>query len=152
MYFRNVVFVVGCLLVAAPAVAQQSEFQQQIHNALNYYRQGVMTDCGTSDKLTIEWESKLANAPTEPEQKGWLSIHQLGSSAVQAVDNACSTNKVVSKALSKMTALVVTRGKGAPTFKLEGTKVTVTIDPSSKDDAGTQRAALVLAIKKELDQ
>jgi hypothetical protein len=141
----------ACLAMGAPAFAQQSEFQQSIHDDLNNYQKDIAKDCGSTDKLTIDWVGKLANAPRDPEQKGWHTVTELGTSAVHALWTSCS-NKAVAKAMSKMTAIVVTRGTGDPTFKFDGSKVTLTIDPSNTKDTPTQHAALVDQIKKQLDQ
>ena len=135
------------------AFAQQSEFQDKIQEDLDSYKSRIVNNCGTDDKLALKWTGgKLANNPRESTKPEWHAVSTLCTSALEAVENACGGNKVVKSKLSKLQVVACKTGKGAIDYKLAGTQLTLTIDPSyTKNNPAGQRDDLDKKLRNKLD-
>jgi len=141
------------VVVTAVAWAQQSEFQGKLQEDLDSYKDRIIENCGTSDKLAIKWTGgKLAGNPRESTKPEWNAVSTLCTSGLEAISNACQGNKVVKQKLSKLQTISCKGGKGAMAFKLAGPTLTLTIDPSyTKNNAAGQRDDLDQKLRSQLD-
>ena len=132
--------------------AQQSEFQEKIQEDLDGYKSQIIDNCG-SKSLTLKWNGKLGGNPRESEKPEWNAVSTLCTSALEGTVNACQSNKPVKAAVGKVTTIVCTAGKGTIGYKLAGSTLTFTVDPSfTKNNAAGQRDDLVVKMKKEIDK
>jgi hypothetical protein len=144
---------VGSLLVFGGIVfAQQSEWQDKIQEDLNGYKDRIVESCGASDKLTLKFEGKLACNPRENCGKEYGSVSTLCTSGTDAVNDVCLNNKALKKAMSKVTSISCTLGKGTLSYKLAGGKLTFMVDTKVENNAAGQEADLVAKLKKDLDK
>jgi len=133
--------------------AQQSEFQEKIQEDLDGYKNQIIDNCGSPKSLTLKWNGKLAVNPRESEKPEYNAVSTLCTSALEGTVNACQSNKPVKAAVGKATSIVCTAGKGTIGYKLAGTTLTFTVDPSfTKNNAAGQRDDLVVKMKKEIDK
>ena len=135
------------------AFAQQSEFQGKLQEDLDVYKDRIVANCGTSDKLAIKWTgAKLAGNPRESTKPEWNSVSTLCQSGLEAISSACQNNKVVKQKLAKLQTIGCKGGKGAIDFKLAGSTLTLTIDPSyTKNNPAGQRDDLDQKLRNKLD-
>src|SRR5262249_26786013 len=115
---------------SANAFAQESEFKAKIKEDLDGYKERIESSCGVKLKA-IEWSGgKLGHNPRESEKPEWNGISTLCTSAADALTQACVANEPVKKAMSKLTKVECVKGKGTIAYKLKGSTITFTIDPS----------------------
>lgn len=132
--------------------AQQSEFQAKIQEDLDGYKNQFIDNCGSPKSLTMKFNGKLAVNPRESEKPEYNSVSTLCTSALEGTVSACN-NKPVKAAVGKATTVVCTAGKGTIGYKLAGTTLTFTVDPSfTKNNPAGQRDDLVTKMKKDLDK
>jgi hypothetical protein len=144
--------ITGLLTVGTLVFAQQSEWQDKIQEDLDGYKARIVENCGTSDKLTLKFEGKLTCNPRENCGKEYGSVSTLCTSGTDAL-NVCQNNKVVKKAMGKVTSIVCTKGKGTLSYKLAGGKLTFAVDPAyEKNNASGQENDLVEKMKADLDK
>jgi hypothetical protein len=141
-------------LAGGVALAQQSEFQAKIAEDMKSYQPRIVKSCGTTDKLALRFDGKLAGNPREKGPGDYTSISTLcASSGLGAVDDACRNNKVVASALSKVTDITCVRGTGTLTYKLTGSHLALVYDPTyNKNNGAGQRDDLIKALKRDLDK
>ena len=133
--------------------AQQSEFQGKIQEDLDGYKNQFINNCGSAKTVTLKWTGKLAVNPRESEKPEYNAVSTLCTSALEGTVYACQDNKPVKAAVGKATTIVCTAGKGTIGYKLAGTTLTFTVDPSfTKNNPAGQRDDLVLKMKKEIDK
>jgi len=137
------------VLVASTALAQESKFQEKMQEDLDYGKKLIERNCGLKG-VSVKWAGgKLGHNPRE----GTPALSTLCQSGLEALFNRCLNNAAVKKAVTKVNALECTRGKGPLSFKLSGPKFSVAVDEAfTKDNAATQRDALMKKIEQELDQ
>lgn len=148
------IIVAVALSFSTAAFAQESEFQEKIQKDLDYYKSRIESSCGVSkEALTMHYKGKLGSDPRASEKPEWNSVSTLCTSAVEGLNNACHSNTPVKERMSKLTDISCTKGKGTIGYRLKGTSLTFTVDPSFTDNnpAG-QRDDLTLKMKKDLDK
>lgn len=135
------------------AFAQQSEFQDKLQEDLDTYKKMIVGNCGAAETLAIKWTGgKLANNPRESTKPEWNAVSTLCTSGLEGISNACQVNKVVKAKLGKLTTVACKMGKGTIDYKLAGTVLTLTIDPSFvKENPARQRDDFENKLKKQLD-
>lgn len=140
------------LLVASVALAQESEFQGKIQEDLDGYKAQLVDACGMSDKLTLKWNGKLGGNPRETATGNYSAVSTLCTSALEGLHSTCQDNKVVKKAVGKVTSIVCTKGTGTISYKLSGGTLTFAVDGKfDKNNPAGQRDDLVSKMKKDLD-
>lgn len=145
--------VAGIITLSGVALAQESEFQGKIQEDMDGYKDRLVRDCGTTDKLVLRFDGKLGSNPRETKDGDYSSVSTLCTSALDGLHDACRNNKVVKQAMSKVATLVCTRGKGTLDYKLKGGAMTFTLDTAfNKNNAAGQEAQLVEKLKKDLDK
>ena len=133
--------------------AQQSEFQEKIKEDLDGYKSQLIDNCGSPKSLTLKWNGKLAVNPRESEKPDWNAVSTLCTSALEGAVSACQSNKPVKAAIGKVSSIVCTMGKGTVGYKLAGSTMTITVDPSfTKNNPAGQRDDLVTKLKKDIDK
>lgn len=141
------------VLTSSVALAQESEFQGKMQEDLDGYKAQIVDACGTSDKLTLKWNGKLGSNPRETAEGNYSSSGTLCTSALEGLHSACQDNKVVKKAVGKVTSIVCQKGTGTISYKLAGGTLTFSVDPKfDKNNAAGQRDSLVDKMKKDLDK
>jgi hypothetical protein len=141
------------LALGAVALAQQSEFQAKIQEDMDGYKPQVIDRCGTTKSLTMRWIGKLAVNPRESEKPDWFAVSTLCTSGLDGLYQTCQTNAPVKAAISKVKTVSCTMGKGTLNFKLSGSEMTFTVDPSfTKNNPAGQESDFVERLKKELDK
>ncbi|HEY0989580.1 MAG TPA: hypothetical protein VGD80_21070 [Kofleriaceae bacterium] len=139
-------------LASSVALAQESEFQDKIQEDLDGYKSQIVSNCGTTDKLTLKWNGKLGSNPREIDSGAYSAVSTLCTSALEGVAGACY-NKAVKKSLTKVTSVVCTKGSGTIGYSLKGATLTFTVDTKfDKNNAAGQRDDLVTKLKKDLDK
>jgi hypothetical protein len=143
----------GCLLLGGVAFGQQSEFKQKLQEDMDGYKDRIVTNCKATDKLKMVWEGgSFGVNPRESEKPDWNAVSTLCTSGLDAL-NACQENEPVRKAIGKVTTISCTTGKGTLSYKLAGTKLTFSVDPSfTKNNASGQESDLVTKMKKDIDK
>lgn len=145
--------VVGIITSSGVALAQESEFQGKMQEDMDSYKAQIVRDCGTTDKLVLRYDGKLGSNPRETKDGDYSAVSTLCTSALEGLHSACTNNKVVKQAVSKVATLVCTRGKGTLDYKLKGGTLTFTLDPAfDKNNPAGQRDKLVEKLKKDLDK
>lgn len=145
--------VAGILTLPGVALAQESEFQGKIQEDMDGYKDQIVRDCGTTDKLVLRFDGKLGSNPRETKDGDYSGVSTLCTSALEGLHEACTNNKVVKQAVSKVATMVCTRGKGTLDYKLKGGTMTFTLDTAfNKNNAAGQRDQLVVKLKKDLDK
>jgi hypothetical protein len=141
------------LFTGSVALAQESEYQNKMQEDLDYYKPQLVNNCGVSDKLTIKYVGKLGSNPRERKGEGTAPSTLCGT-ALDAVVYSCQTNEPVKKVMAKLKSVVCTGGSGQLDYKLRGTDLTLTIDPTFKHTGppATPKDALVAKLKKDLDK
>jgi hypothetical protein len=134
-------------------VAAESEFQDKMKEDLDGYKAQIIEGCGTTDKLDIRWEGKLGSNPRETQKGDYSSVGTLCTSGTDAIHSACINNKVVKKALSSLTAITCSRGKGTLSYSLKGGTLALKVDASyDKDNAAGQEDKFLNKLKDDLDK
>ena len=82
------------LLVGSVAFAQESEYQEKMQEDLDGYKAQIISNCGSSDKLTIKWNGKLGSNPRETKDGDYSSNGTLCTSALDGVSGALSALEV----------------------------------------------------------
>jgi hypothetical protein len=139
------------MLVAVPALAQESEFQKKIQEDMNDRIDDVQSAC----KITVKmrWSGKLGFNPRESEKPKWNAVSTLTTSGIMAVEDACRSNAAVKKAVSKVKTIEAKKGKGTISYKLAGAKLILTVDPSyTKNNPAGQQNDLMNKLVKDLDK
>jgi hypothetical protein len=141
-------------LAGGVALAQQSEFQAKMAADMKAYQPRIIKNCGTTDKLELRFDGKLAGNPRETGKGDYTSVSTLCAYAgLGAVEDVCQNNKVVGAALSKLTDITCVRGTGTLTYKLNGSHLALVYDPAyNKANGATQRDDLIKAFKRDLDR
>lgn len=140
------------LLFGGIAIAAESEFQDKMQEDLDGYKAQIVSNCGTTDKLTIKWNGKLGSNPRSTKEGDYSSTGTLCTSALDGTVQACH-NKVVKKAFGKVTSIICQRGTGAISYSLKGSTLTFTVDPKfDKNNPAGQESDLVEKIKTDLDK
>jgi hypothetical protein len=144
----------GLAVLAGIALAQQSEFQAKIAADMKAYQPRIIRNCGTTDKLEMRFEGKLAANPHQTAPGDAFAVSTLCASAgLAAVEDVCQNNKVVGAALSKLTDITCVRGSGPLSYKLTGSHLALLFDTTySKNNGAGQRDDLVKAFKRDLDR
>lgn len=146
-------FLTTLTAASAVAVAQQSEYQSKIQEDLDGYKDRIVGACKATPQLQLRWEGRLEGNPRDSERDGWHAISHLCTAGTDAIYNVCTDNKVAQRALSSMTAIVCTRGRGPLTHKYAGHTMTFYVDPSyTKNNISGQQTELTVRLKKELDR
>ena len=141
------------LLVGTLAFAAESEFQDKMTEDLEGYKAQIVSNCGTSDKLSIKWNGKLGSNPRETKDGDYSSTGTLCTSALDGVSQACQSNRVVKKAIGKVTSIICHRGTGTMSYKLSGSTLTFSVDPKfDKNNPAGQESDLVEKMKDDLDK
>jgi hypothetical protein len=141
------------LLFGSVAFAQESEFQDKIQEDLDGYKSQTVSNCGTSDKLTLKWTGKLGFNPREIKEGDYSSPSTLCTSGLEGLNSACQSNRVVKKAIGKVTGIVCQRGTGTLGYTLKGSTLTFIVDPKfDKNNAAGQRDAFITKLKDDLDK
>jgi hypothetical protein len=141
------------LLTGSVALAQESEFQSKMQEDLDGYKAQLVDACGMSDKLTLKYSGKLGSNPRETAEGAYTAVGTLCTSALEGLHSACQDNKVVKKAVTKVTSIVCTKGTGTLSYKLTGGTLTFSVDGKyDKNNGAGQRDALVEKMKKDLDK
>jgi hypothetical protein len=140
------------LLVGSIAIAAESEFQDKMQEDLDGYKAQIVSNCGTTDKLTLKWNGKLGSNPRETKDGDYSSTGTLCTSALDGTSQACG-NKVVKKAFGKVTSIVCQRGTGTISYSLKGSTLTFSVDPRfDKNNPAGQESSLVEKMKNDLDK
>jgi len=135
------------------ALAQESEFQAKIQEDLNSLQPRIVNKWGATDKLDVRFEGKLGGNPRQTAAGDHSSVSTLCKVGLEAIEDACGSNKVVHDALSKLTTITCTRGKGSLSYAVAGSQLTLSIDTSfGKTNPAGQRDDLKARIKKDLDK
>jgi hypothetical protein len=144
--------ITGLLMVGTVVFAQQSEWLDKIQEDMDGHKPHVVDACGTSDKLTMKWDGKLACNPRESCATESASVSTLCTSGLDAL-NVCQNNRVVKKAIGKVTSITCVRGKGPLAYKLTGGSLTFYVDPTyDKNNVAGQESDLVGKLKADLDK
>jgi hypothetical protein len=144
---------IGVAVVGGIALAQQSEFQAKIAEDIKSHQPRIVKNCGTTDKLDIRFEGKLAGNPRETLSGDFSGVSALCvHGGLAAIEDACLNNKVVASALSKLTDIKCVRGTGALSYKLNGSHLSIVFDPVHKNAVASQRDDLVKTLKQDLDK
>lgn len=141
------------LLFGGVAFAQESEFQDKMQEDLDGYKAQTISNCGTTDKLTLKWNGKLGFSPRETKDGDYSSTGTLCTSALEGLSTACQSNRVVKKAIGKVTSIVCQRGTGTIGYALKGNTLSFSVDAKfDKNNPAGQRDDLVKKIKDDLDK
>ena len=144
--------IAGVLALGGIALAQESEFQGKMQEDMDGYKAQIHDACGTTDKLVMRYDGKLGSNPRETKDGDYTAVSTLCTSGLDAIHDAC-TNKVVKKALAKVTTFVCTKGKGTLDYTFKGGTFTFKLDPAfNKNNAAGQESDFEEKLKKDLDK
>lgn len=145
--------IAGVLTLGGIVFAQESEFQGKIQEDMDGYKEQIVRDCGTTAKLVMRYEGKLGSNPRETKEGDYTAVSTLCTSGLDAMHDVCQNNKVLKTAMSKVSTITCTKGKGTLDYKLAGGKLTFTLDSTyDKNNAAGQESKLVEKMKKDLDK
>jgi len=149
----GIVLVGTIALAGGIALAQQSEFQAKMAEDMKTHQPRIVKNCGTTDKLALHFEGKLAGNPRETLSGEFSGVSALCvHGGLGAIEDTCLNNKVVASALSKLTDITCVRGTGTLSYKLDGSHMAIVFDPVHKNAVASQRDLLIKALKQNLDK
>ena len=145
--------IAGVLTLGGIVFAQESEFQGKMQEDMDGYKAQIVEACGTTDKLVMRYDGKLGSNPRETDKGNYTAVSTLCTSGLDAIHDACQNNKVVKKALAKVTTFVCTKGKGTLDYTFKGGTFTFKLDPAyDKNNPAGQEEAFEEKLKKDLDK
>jgi hypothetical protein len=145
--------IAGVVMLGGVVFAQESEFQGKMQEDMDGYKAQIVEACGITDKLVMRYDGKLGSNPREVKEGDYTGISTLCTSGLDAIHDGCQNNKIVKKALAKVTTFVCTRGKGTLDYTLKGSTFTFKLDPAyNKNNAAGQEEAFETKLKKDLDK
>jgi hypothetical protein len=145
--------IVGVVTLGGVVFAQESEFQGKMQEDMDGYKERIVEACGTTDKLVMRYDGKLGSNPRETDKGNYTAVSTLCTSGLDAIHDGCQNNKVVKKALAKVTTFVCTKGKGTLDYTFKGGTFTFKVDPAySKNNAAGQESDFEEKLKKDLDK
>jgi len=145
--------IAGVLALGGIALAQESEFQGKMQEDMDGYKAQLVEACGMSDKLVMRYDGKLGSNPRETDKGNYTAVSTLCTSGLDAIHDGCQNNKVVKKALAKVTTFVCTKGKGTLDYTFKGGTFTFKVDPAyAKNNASGQESDFEEKLKKDLDK
>ncbi|MEP6864844.1 MAG: hypothetical protein ABJE66_29760 [Deltaproteobacteria bacterium] len=145
--------IVGVVTLGGVVFAQESEFQGKMQEDMDGYKAQLVEACGITDKVVMRYDGKLGSNPRETDKGNYTAVSTLCTSGLDAIHSGCLNNKVVKKALAKVTTFVCTKGKGTLDYAFKGSTFTFKVDPSyDKNNASGQEEAFETKLKKDLDK
>jgi hypothetical protein len=145
--------IAGVVMLGGVVFAQESEFQGKIQEDMDGYKAQIVEGCGTTDKLVMRYDGKLGSNPRETKDGDYTAVSTLCTSGLDAIHDACINNKVMKKALGKITTFVCTKGKGTLDYTFKGGTFTFKLDSSyAKNNASGQEADFEAKLKKDIDK
>jgi hypothetical protein len=144
--------IAGVVMLGGVVFAQESEFQGKIQEDMDGYKAQIVEACGTTDKLVMRYDGKLGSNPREVKDGDYGGVSTLCTSGLDAIHDACQNNKVLKKALSKVTTFVCTKGKGTLDYTFKGGTFTFKLDTTHKNSASGQESDFETKLKKDLDK
>ena len=145
--------IAGVVTLGGVVFAQESEFQGKMQEDMDGYKAQIVEACGTTDKLVMRYDGKLGFNPREINKGDYTAVSTLCTSGLDAIHDACQNNKVLKKALGKVTTFVCTKGKGTLDYTFKGGTFTFKLDPAyDKNNASGQESTFEDKLKKDLDK
>jgi|SRR6185312_3168806 len=145
--------IAGVVTLGGVVFAQESEFQGKMQEDMDGYKAQIIEACGTTDKLVMRYDGKLGSNPRETDKGNYTAVSTLCTSGLDAIHDGCQNNKVVKKALAKVTTFVCTKGKGTLDYTFKGGTFTFKVDPAyAKNNASGQESDFEEKLKKDLDK
>jgi len=145
--------IAGVVMLGGVVFAQESEFQGKIQEDMDGYKKQIVEACSATDKLVMRYDGKLGSNPRETKEGDYSAVSTLCTSGLDAIHDGCTNNKVVKKALGKVTTFVCTKGKGTLDYTFKGGTFTFKVDPAySKNNAAGQESDFLDKLKKDLDK
>lgn len=145
-------FVAAVMSFTTLAFAQESEFQGKIQEDMDGYKKQFADNCGAN--VTMKYSGKLGSNPRETKDGNYSAVSSLCTAGLDAVAaDFCQNNKVIKAAMSKVTSVTCTTGKGTLGYRLKGGALTFMVDPVFKgNNVSSQESDLVQKMKNDLDK